>query len=169
MTSLASRSGTAVDPMWSTRNARWPHAVFSRLTMRRAWSGQVGSAGTNRAGARAIWRCAEVVRERQYPVVPHVAGPLHQILLAARIVQPDVGDGAALLVVGLRGDPGAGVFFGHAALLDQPSQPQLDVGVHDDDQREQRRHPGFHQQRNVFDDHRVLGHRRDDLRAALAH
>ena len=114
-------------------------------------------------------RCAQVVGERHDPVVPHVAGPLHQLLLAARVVQPDVGDGATLLVVGLRGDPGAGVVLGHAALLDQPSHPHLDVGVHHHDQREHRRHSGFHQQRNVFDDNRILGHRRDDLRAALAH
>ncbi|CNI32380.1 Uncharacterised protein [Mycobacterium tuberculosis] len=39
--------------MWSTRNARWPHAVFNRLMMRCACSGQVGSAGTSRAGALA--------------------------------------------------------------------------------------------------------------------
>ncbi|CPB60809.1 Uncharacterised protein [Mycobacterium tuberculosis] len=39
MTSLARKSGkpdTAVDPMWSTRKALCPHAIFSRLTMRRA-------------------------------------------------------------------------------------------------------------------------------------
>ena len=74
-----------------------------------------------------------------------------------------------MLVVGLRRDPGAGVLFGHAALLDQPSQPHFDVGVHDDHQREQRRHSRFHQQRNVFDHNGILGHRRDDLRAALAY
>ena len=155
--------------MWSTRNARWPHAVFNRLTMRRACSGQVGSAGTRSRRCTGDLTLREVVGERQDAVVPHIVGPLDQILLRAGVVQPDVGDGTTLLVVGLRRDSRAGVLFGHTALLDQPSQPHLDVGVHDDHQREQRRHSGFHQQRNVFDDNGVVGHRRDDLRAALAY
>jgi hypothetical protein len=54
-------------------------------------------------------------------------------------------------------------------LLDQPRHPQVGVGVHDDHQRKQRRHAGLHQQRNVLDDDRVFGHRRNDLRAPLAH
>ena len=59
MTSLAAKSGHSektVEPMWSTRSARWPQAVFRRAKIRRAWSGQFGSAGTRRAGARAIRR-----------------------------------------------------------------------------------------------------------------
>ncbi len=86
-----------------------------------------------------------------------------------RVVQPDVGNGAALLVGGLRGDPGAGVFLGHAAVLDQPSHPHFDVGVHDDHQREQRRHTGFHQQRDVLDDDGIVVHGGDELSAPLAH
>ena len=111
----------------------------------------------------------QVVGERHDAVIPHVACPLHQLVLTAGVVEPDIGDGATLIVVGLRRDPGAGVVLGHAPLLHQPPHPKFDVGVHHDNQREHRGHPGFHQQRNVLDHHRVLGHRRDDLLTPLAH
>jgi hypothetical protein len=77
---------------------------------------------------------------------------------AARVLQPDVGDGTTLVVARLRGDPGAGVFFRHAALVDQSPQAHVDVGVHHHHQREHRCHPAFHQQRNVFHHNGILGY-----------
>ena len=41
------------------------------------------------------------------------------------------------------------------------------VGVDDHHEREHRRHPGLDEQRDVLDDHRIVGHRGDDLLAPL--
>ncbi|SKU21672.1 Uncharacterised protein [Mycobacteroides abscessus subsp. abscessus] len=58
MTSLASRPGTAVEPIWSIRSAFEPQATASRLITRCACTGHVGSAGTSsgRHGARCRMR-----------------------------------------------------------------------------------------------------------------
>ena len=56
-----------------------------------------------------------------------------------------------------------------AAVLDEPLHSRLEVGVHDHDQREQRRHPRLDQQRDVLDDHGVLGRRGDQLGAPVRH
>ena len=80
-------------------------------------------------------------------------------------VSADVIAGVFRAVHSIKGGSGA---FGHAALLHQPPHPHLDVRVHHDDQREQRRQTGFHQQRDVLDDDGIVGHRRDDLRSPPA-
>ena len=171
MTSLASIPGTAVDPMWSTRNAWCPHAVFSRSTIRRAWSGHVGSAGTSRGGRDADGLAgADVVRERQYAADTTRRARVRPVRPAVpELSSQHIGNRAALFLGGLRGDPGAGVGLVHPALSTSRSTRTLHIGVHDDHQREHRRHTGLHQQRNVLDHNGILGDRRDDLRAALAH
>ncbi len=55
--------------------------------------------------------------------MPQLAGLLDELARAARVVEPHVGDGAALLLGGLRGDSGARILLGEAAVLDQPFHP----------------------------------------------
>ena len=108
---------------------------------------------------------SEVVRERQDPLIPEFAGLLHQTALGAGVVQPDIGDPASLFLSRLGSDPRPGIRLIHPTNADQPVQPHVRIGVHHHDQREQRGHLGFDQQRNVFDDHLILRHRCDDLGA----
>ena len=111
----------------------------------------------------------QVVREGQDPLVPERASLFDDGPWAARVVQPYVGDRAALLLGGLRGDAGAGVLLGESAVFDEPLHANLRVGVDDDDQREHRRHLGFDQQWDVLDDHRIVVGRRDELRPPVRH
>ena len=83
---------------------------------------------------------------------------------AAAVVEPHVRDRAAGVVVGLGGDPRARVRLGHPALLDEPRTRSSDVGVHDDDQREDRRHPALDEQRDVLHDDGVRGAPRPSAR-----
>ena len=62
----------------------------------------------------------QVVRERQDPLVPEGTGLFDDGTGAARVVQPHIGDGAALLLGGLRRDAGAGIGLGESAVLDEP-------------------------------------------------
>ena len=89
------------------------------------------------APARTVGRCRRFAsngtsRPSHSVVDRRVAGRARR----AGVVQPDVGGGAAGVVVGLGGDPGPGVGLRHPALPHQPPHPLLGVRVHDDDQRE---------------------------------
>ena len=88
--------------------------------------------------------------------MPQRARLFDQLPCAAGVVEPHIGDGATLLLGGLRRDPGPGVLLREASVLDQPFHPEVFVGVDDHHQREHRRHPGFHQKRDVLHDHGVF-------------
>jgi hypothetical protein len=111
---------------------------------------------------------ANVVRERQHPLIPDVTGTFHQLTLRARIVKQYIGDRSSLLLGCLSGDPRAGVGLLHPA-LDQPLDPGLLIGVDDHHEREHRRHPGLDEQRDVLDHHRILGDGGDDLLTPARH
>ena len=64
--------------------------------------GRVG--GHQPVRVRGGRRGGDVMGERQDPLIPELAGPLHQFPFGTRVVQPDVGHPASLLVSGLRGD-----------------------------------------------------------------
>jgi len=60
MTSLAARPGTAVDPMWSMREARSPSASRRLAAYRAKRSGHAGSYSattTETPAIRLLWRC----------------------------------------------------------------------------------------------------------------
>ena len=106
------------------------------------------------------------MRQWQHPVVPEIAGPFDELSLGARIVQQHIGNRSALLLGCLCLDPRAGVGLVHPP-LDQPLDSYFFVGGHHHHKRKHRRHPGFHQQRDVLDHNGVVVHRVDDLLASL--
>lgn len=109
------------------------------------------------------------MRERQDALIPQLSCLLDELPGAAGVVQPHIGDQPPLLFGGLHRDTGPGVVLAEPAVFDQPLDPHLGIGVHDDDQREHRRHLGFDEQRNVLDDHRILPRGGDQLRAPSSH
>ena len=87
---------------------------------------------------------------------------------AALVVEPHVGGGTALVVVGLGRDPGPGVGLGHprAAPAATPGSPRR---RHDDDEVVGRAEVLLDEQRHVVHDDRVGGCRRDQLGGPGAH
>ena len=82
--------------------------------------------------------------------------------MRARIVQQHIGYRPALFLGRLRLDARAGVGLVHPP-LDDPRHSSFDVSRHHDDEREQRRQPGFHEQRDILHHHGVFVHRVEDL------
>ena len=158
MTSLASSPGTAVEPMWSMRMARCPHAVFeprhdpARLVRPR----RVGGHQPRRSGARVVRVCRLCAngRMRSYhssracstssPALPELSS--HTSATARRC--------SSVACAAMRARASS-------SLKPRYSMSRVDakllVGVDDHHQREHRRHTGLDQQRDVLDDHGVLG------------
>ena len=108
-----------------------------------------------------------VVGEREDALVPQFAGPLvsspalpelssHTSATARRC--------SSLACAAIRARASSSL---KPAVLDESPDAKILVGVHDDDQREHRRHLGLDQQRDVLDDHGILGGGRDQLGAPV--
>ena len=139
--------------MWSIREARCPHACPQPRQNPPSLSGPL-RVGRHQAGRGLRGpACVQVVGERLDTLVPQRAGLLGEFACAAGVVQPDIGDRAALLLGGLRSDARPRVLFAEAPVLDEALDPHLGVGMDDHHQREHRRHLRFDEQRDVLDDH----------------
>jgi hypothetical protein len=105
-------------------------------------------------------RCGDAVGPQRVDLGAQVVG-------GSVVDQDDVGDGAALLVGGLRGHPRPHVLRRHAAVRGQPLHPPLLRRLHDDDKVVRPGLFGLDQQRHVLHDDRA-GRSGRDQSGALA-
>ena len=155
--------------MWSTRNARWPHAVFNRLTMRApapARSGRPAPVAPVRGRSDVARGCGRTAgcgcSTRRGPARPNPLGvPELSSQMSATARRCSSSACAAILARASSSD----IPRCSTSRRNRTSTSACTMTTSGNSGAI----PGFHQQRNVFDDNGIFGHRRDDLRAALAH
>ena len=157
-TSLASRPGTLVEPMWSTRTARWPRPRSRRCTSRsrlRRPRPVVRGPGSAPPGGVARRPCSRLSLNGTSRSCHSASTWSSELRGRAVVVQPHVGGGTALLVVGLGGDPRPGVGLGQPARGISRYTRVASSASHHDDEVVGRAEVLLDQQRHVVHDDRL--------------
>ena len=157
--------------MWSAVTAASPKASRSRASSRAAWAGHVRVAGDEVERSdrreRMPWRtfCSNGTSRSCQSRRPAASSSSSVV---ASLSSHTSAAARRCVVVGLGGDPAAGVGLGHPTLVDEPPHPRLLVRAHDDDQVVAGAHALLDEQRHVVHDHGVRAGVVDDLRGAPA-